>query len=413
MGTEEVISDSSIIDEIEMDRDDRERNPDTLSRKEGRNTTVPQENTSIHSSWSPSDKNQVRNVKISSKNDDKSPRISPELTGMQLNSSDHPFKTFVDPLNWWDPTEERAQVSFIRQQCHEEVWDEVVKNMRPPPTIRKLVDIMLVIKCGNQVDGDKISARGDAVFEDYKDDVLSGKLWKNPPTRREHGEAKIEIIQGSKVHKQRPFYLHGTKADALRKIIERDLHEFGWLEGCMSSEWCSAPFTVPKPPPADQYSIDAWPLVVDYRALNVATVPDAHPLPYIEKEIVKRAKGKLFTVLDLRHGLHQMPLGKEDRHLTAMCTPCGTIQWTVMPMGLKNAPSMFRKMMENLLSQKHESLGLQEFCSIYIDNLVVSMPLRKNFDECLNLHKEQVRKVLEVLRQEKLVCGPKKGQMVP
>ena len=302
-------------------------------------------------------------------------------------------------------------MSFIRQQCDEEVWNEVAKNMRPRPTIRKLVDIMSVIKCGNQVDGDKISARRDTVFEDYKDDVLSGKLWKNSPIRGEHGEAKIEIIQGSKVHKQRPFYLLGTKADALRKIIERNLHGFRWLECCMSSEWCSAPFTVPKPPPADQSSIDAWRLVVHYRALNAATVPDTHPLPYIEEEIAKRAKGKLFTVLDLRHGYCQMPPGKEDRHLTAMCTPCGTVQWTVMPMGLKKAPSMFQNMMETMLFQKHKALGLQEFCSIYIDDLLIATPLGKNFDECLKLQEEQVRKVLEVLRQEKLVFGPRKGKM--
>ena len=333
MGTEEVISNSSRIDEIEVDRDDRERNPNTSSRREGRTISVPQENACIHSNSYPSGKNQVKNVKISSKNQDESPRISPELTGMQLNSSDLPFETFVDPLHWWDPTEERAQVSFIRQQCDEELWNEVAKQMRPRPTIRKLVDIMLVIKCRNQVDGDNISARRDAVFEDYKDDVLSGKLWKNSnspnsPIQCENGEAKIEIIQGPKVHTQRPFYLHGTKADALRKMSERNLHEFGWLEGCMSSEWYSPPFTVPKaPPPADQSSIDAWRLVVDYRALNAATVPDAHPLPLIEEETAKRAKGKLFTVLDLRHGFHQMPLRKEDRHLTAMCTPCGTDQW--------------------------------------------------------------------------------------
>ena len=166
MGTEEVISNSSRIDEIEVDRDDRERNPDVSSRKEGRTIGVPQENASIHSNSSPSDKNRAKNVKISSKNDDKFPRFSPELTGMQLNSSDNPFKTFMDPLNGLDPTEERAQVSFIRQQCDEEVWNEVAKNMRPRPTIRKLVDIMSVIKCGNQVDGDKISASRDAVFED-------------------------------------------------------------------------------------------------------------------------------------------------------------------------------------------------------------------------------------------------------
>ena len=50
------------------------------------------------------------------------------------------------------------------------------EDMRPPPTVRKLVDVMSVIECGNQVDGDKIAARRDTVVEDYKDDVLSGKL---------------------------------------------------------------------------------------------------------------------------------------------------------------------------------------------------------------------------------------------
>ena len=94
--------------------------------------------------------------------------------------------------------------------------------------------------------------------------------------------------------------------------------------------------------------------------------------------------------------------------MTAMCTPCGTVQWTVLPMGLEKAPSMFQKMMETIFFQKHKSLDLQEFCSIYIDDLLIATPLGKNFDECLKLHENQVRKVLEVLRQEKNVppeCG--------
>ena len=63
MGTEEVISNSSRIDEIEVDEDDRERNPDVSSRKEGRTIGVPQENASIHYNSSPSDKNQAKKVK--------------------------------------------------------------------------------------------------------------------------------------------------------------------------------------------------------------------------------------------------------------------------------------------------------------------------------------------------------------
>ena len=75
MGTEVVISNSSGIDEIEVDRDGPERNPDKSSRKEGRTIGVPQENASIDSNSSPSDKNEAKNVKISSKNDDKFPRF--------------------------------------------------------------------------------------------------------------------------------------------------------------------------------------------------------------------------------------------------------------------------------------------------------------------------------------------------
>ena len=43
---------------------------------------------------------------------------------------------------------------------------------------------MRVMECGNQVDGDKIAARRDAVFGHYKADVLSGKLWKTPANSR-------------------------------------------------------------------------------------------------------------------------------------------------------------------------------------------------------------------------------------
>ena len=82
-----------------------------------------------------------------------------------------------------------------------------------------------------------------------------------------------------------------------------------------------------------------------------------------------------------------------------------------MPMGLKNAPSMLQKMMETILFQKHKALGLQDYRSTYIYELLNTTPLGKDVDECLRLHEEQVRKVLQVPRQEKLVCGPKKGKM--
>ena len=49
----------------------------------------------------------------------------------------------------------------------------------------------------------------------------------------------------------------------------------------MTSEWCCAPFTVPKPPPAYQNTIDGWRMVVDFRNLNAETKADSHNLPLI------------------------------------------------------------------------------------------------------------------------------------
>ena len=94
----------------------------------------------------------------------------------------------------------------------------------------------------------------------------------------------------------------------------------------MTSEWCCAPFTVPKPPPPEQNSIDGWRMVVDFCNWNAETKADLHPLPLGEEEVVKSAKGKLFSVLELRHGFHQMPLTKSCRPLTCMCSPVGPVQ---------------------------------------------------------------------------------------
>ncbi len=48
----------------------------------------------------------------------------------------------------------------------------------------------------------------------------------------------------------------------------------------------------------------------------------------------------------MKDGYNQVPLIKEERHITCMCTPRGTKQWTVLAMGLKNTSAIFQMMME-------------------------------------------------------------------
>ena len=125
---------------------------------------------------------------------------------------------------------------------------------------------------------------------------------------------------------------------------------------------------------------------------------------------MKRAKGKLFLVLDLRHGFYQMPLAKSSRPLTCMCSPVGPVQWTVMPMGLKNAPSLFQRMMEEVLFSEHPEF--REFVSVYIDDIMIdTVGDALTEQDLVGLHEKQLNIVFDILDKKQLICGPKKGEL--
>ena len=81
------------------------------------------------------------------------------------------------------------------------------------------------------------------------------------------------------------------------------------------SEWASHAFLVPKKEKGE------WRLVVDYRGWNEQTEHDSYPLPLIDTILQKQQKKRIFTVLDPKHGYHQMPLHPDSRPCTAMSTP--------------------------------------------------------------------------------------------
>ena len=322
-------------------------------------------------------------------------------------------EAFIDPFEELDHEENLWNVDTRPTYLQEAVDTDLFRDIRKkilPAKAEEIAKVFSTVIPGDQGDTEFCSKKRDRIFEERKDTTLSGKLIKNPPVRGQFGEAFIKLREGYKAKKQRPYENHGQKHDILRKIIERNLREFGWLEGCMTSEWCCAPFTVPKPPPADQNTIDGWRMVVDFRNLNAETKADSHPLPLIEEEIAKRARGRLFSVLDLRHGFHQMPLRKDSRPLTCMCTPCGPVQWTVMPMGLKNAPSFFQRMMEDVLFTAHPEL--RAFVSVYIDDIIIATEGEGLTEaELVALHGKQLNQVLDILDANQLICGPKKGKL--
>ena len=81
-----------------------------------------------------------------------------------------------------------------------------------------------------------------------------------------------------------------------------------------------------------------------------------------------------------------------------------------MPMGLKNAPSFFEPMMEEVLFSEHPEL--REFVSVYIDDIIIAtVGDGLTEQELVGLHEKQLNMVLDILDKNQLICGPKKGEL--
>ena len=149
-----------------------------------------------------------------------------------------------------------------------------------------------------------------------------------------------------------------------------------------------------------------WRLVVDYRGLNEQTEHDSYSLPLIDSILQKQQKKRIFTVLDLKHGYHQMPLHPDSRPCTAMSTPLGPVQWKVVPMGAKNGNAAFQRMMEDLLDP------VRDCADPFVDDIIIGSGTENmTEDELIEAHEKDLRRVLSELDKHNMVCKPTKASL--
>ncbi|CAF3807931.1 unnamed protein product [Rotaria magnacalcarata] len=139
--------------------------------------------------------------------------------------------------------------------------------------------------------------------------------------------------------------------------------------------------------------------VVDYKRLNAITIKDSYPLPNMEDTIQKLGKGfSYFSKLDLKSGFYQIPINQCDKEKTAFITPFGLYQFNVLPMGLRNSPPTFQKVMTETLK------SCRQFCLVYLDDIIV---FSKSFSE----HMEHLKLVFLALQDKNLVLNPPKCEL--
>lgn len=150
------------------------------------------------------------------------------------------------------------------------------------------------------------------------------------------------------------------------------------------------------PKKSDDPARKKWRMVIDYRALNERSVPDAYPLPNISEILDQLGSAKYFSVFDLKSGFHQVPLHAGDGPKTAFSTPYGHYEFKRMPFGLRNAPATFQRLMDSVLA------GLQgNELFIYLDDIVV-------YASSLREHEIKFNKLATKLRAANLKLQPAK-----
>jgi hypothetical protein len=97
-----------------------------------------------------------------------------------------------------------------------------------------------------------------------------------------------------------------------------------------------------------------------------------YPIPNRKYLVSRLSDALVFSKFDMNLGFRQIQIDDKDRYKTAFTTPFGHCEWNVMPFGLKNAPSEFQNIMNDIFNP------FSHFTIVYIDDVLI---FSKSIDE--------------------------------
>ena len=131
--------------------------------------------------------------------------------------------------------------------------------------------------------------------------------------------------------------------------------------------------------------------------MGVTTISDSYKLPRKDYIFEKIRGCNWFSSLDAKSGYWQLRLSEETKPLTAFSCPEGHFEWNVLPFGLKQAPSIYQRFMDNTLK------GLDHICFVYIDDILIFTKGSKE------QHVKDVMTVLNRIKDRGVVLSRKKS----
>ena len=90
-------------------------------------------------------------------------------------------------------------------------------------------------------------------------------------------------------------------------------------------------------------------LCIDYRKVNELTRLMVYPMPLISELLQDLDKAMWYCSLDMASGFWVVEMTERARAISAFITPSGLFEWLRMPFGLKNAPQIYQRLIDNAL----------------------------------------------------------------
>ena len=133
---------------------------------------------------------------------------------------------------------------------------------------------------------------------------------------------------------------------------------------------------------------------------------------------------KVFSVLDAKSGFLQIELDEASSLLTTFNTPIGRFRWLRLPFGIKCAPEIFQRIMDQMLEGINGATGVMDDILIAASTMkehdatlrkvverATSYNLKLNFDKC-HIRQSAVPYVGHLITADGLKPDPAKTEAV-
>jgi len=121
---------------------------------------------------------------------------------------------------------------------------------------------------------------------------------------------------------------------------------------------------------------------------------DQYPIPSIDELLARLNNGVKFTKLDLSDAYLQIELDDDSKKLVVINTPMGLFRYNRMPFGISNAPAIFQRTIDQVISGIPNSVA-------YLDDILITGKTEQEHLQTLDM-------ILSRLSEFGFTCNPSK-----